>query len=425
MRIDIGYILGHLSEFLLFIYYADTSFFSKKSYMKSNLISLCGYIILFGIGLLSNAPLSILSFFVSNVVLLRGCYNLKFKNAVFYSIILDTLSVIGEYMVMYILNINCDTMSGITMQESLAITVGGKLIYLIGIIFLKRFTNQKSADCNEYQMMLAVIPLLTIVCLTMIMSSEIALSLFIFLSVVFLLINFITFYVNAVLGEKNRTIRALQEEYSQNKAELSEYQLISEKYENTRIMRHDFHKQLSVLKELIAEDNSRARQYMNQIQSAQRELDYARYTDNKILNILLAQKIKECHKYGTEIHIHSSAPSLSFVSDIDTVAIFSNLLDNAVEACGQSENKEIYVDLYTVNNAYSAVKIENNADKEPIVIDGLLRTQKKKMDIHGMGIQSINNALKKYGSELNWSYDKGNKFFSAMILIRVPEKYSV
>lgn len=71
------------------------------------------------------------------------------------------------------------------------------------------------------------------------------------------------------------------------------------------------------------------------------------------------------------------------------------------------------------------MKIENNADKEPIVLDGLLRTQKKKMDIHGMGIQSINNALKKYGSELNWSYDKGNKFFSAMILIRVPEKYSV
>ena len=422
MRMDIGYILGHLSEFILFIYYADTSFYPRKSYLKSNLISLCGYIVLFGIGLLSNASLSILSFFIINVCLLRGCYNLKIKNAVFYSIILDTLSVIGEYMVMYILSVNCEAMSGITMQQSLAITVGGKLIYLTGIILLRRFTNQKSIDCNESQMILAFIPLLTIVCLTIIMGSEISSSLFILLSVVFLLINFITFYVNTGLGEKNRTIKALQEEYNQNKAELSEYQLISEKYENTKIMRHDFHKQLSVLKDLIAEDNSRARQYMKQIQSAQRELDYARYTDNRILNILLAQKIKECHKYGIEIHIHSSAPSLSFISDIDTVAIFSNLLDNAIESCGQSKDKGIYVDLYTVNNSYSAVKIENNADKEPIVLDGLLRTQKKRMDIHGIGIQSINNALRKYGSELNWSYDKENKFFSAMILIRIPEK---
>lgn len=71
------------------------------------------------------------------------------------------------------------------------------------------------------------------------------------------------------------------------------------------------------------------------------------------------------------------------------------MLDNAIEAAEHAEIMEIYVDLYTVNNVYSAVKIENHTAKEPIVLDGLLSTQKENTDIHGMGIKSINNALKK------------------------------
>jgi sensor histidine kinase YesM len=98
------------------------------------------------------------------------------------------------------------------------------------------------------------------------------------------------------------------------------------------------------------------------------------------------------------------------------------MLDNAIEAAENAEKKEIYVDLYTVNNTYSAVKIENYTDKEPIILDGLLRTQKQNTDIHGIGIKSINNALKKYNSELTWTYDEENKFFRAIALIHIPQK---
>lgn len=419
MRIDIGYILGHVSELILFIYYANTSFYPKNN-VRSNLISLGGYMILFAVGLIGNAALSISSFLVINIILLMSGYSIKLKGAIFYALILDVLSIIGEYMFIQLLNINSGAMGEITQQQSLAITVGGKLMYLIGIVFLKRYTNQKMTENNDSQLVLAVVPMLTIVCLTLMMNSEIAPRLFLLVCIVFLLMNIITFYINAGLDEKNRALRQLQEEYNQNKAELCEYQLLSEKYENTKIMRHDFHKQLNVLKELITEDNVRAKEYMRQIQFSQRELDYAQYTDNKILNILLEQKIKECHKHGVEVHINSLFPVMSFVSDIDVVAIFSNLIDNAMEASMKSEEKEIYIDLYTVNHAYSAVKIENSADSEPVVLNGLLRTQKGRRDIHGMGIKSINNALKKYNSELNWTYDKENKFFTAMVLIHIP-----
>ena len=271
-------------------------------------------------------------------------------------------------------------------------------------------------------MVIMTVPVLTIICLTMLMTIEIDNLVFLFICIVFLLINFTTFYVNTGLNNRNHELKILQEEYNKNKAELSEYELLADKYENTKIMRHDFHKQLDALKELIGEDNIRAKEYMRQMEFSQRELDYAQYTDNKILNILFAQKIKESHTRGAEIHIQSEKPTLSFISDIDTVAIFSNMLDNAIEAAEKGDNKEIYVDLYTVNDAYAAVRIENYTDKEPVVLDGVLSTQKQDAELHGMGIKSINNALKKYNSELSWSYDKEKKFFRALALIHIPSE---
>jgi hypothetical protein len=421
---NIGYILGHFCEYLLFIYYADACFYPRKSYKKSNLISFFGYFILFAVGLTGKAPISIAAFFIVNIILLMYCYNVKLKNAIFYSLILDTLSCIGEYIIVYALESRYDIVSEkiiLTLRQTMLILIGGKLIYLAGIIFLKHFTIKKLAYDDETYLISAIIPILTIMCLSVMMAMEMNTSLYLFFCSAFLVINFITFYINAGLNEKNRSLKLLRNEYDHNKAELSEYQLLYEKYESTKIMRHDFHKQLDVLKTLISTDNVQANEYMRQIGFAQRELDYAQYTDNKILNILLSQKVKECHERNIEIHIHSSSPELSFISDIDTVAIFSNMLDNAIEAAEKAEKKEIYVELYKVNRSYSAVKIENYTDKEPIILDGLLRTQKKNSDIHGVGIKSINNALKKYGSELTWTYDKENKFFSALALMHIPK----
>lgn len=426
MNISIGYILGHVFEYILFIYFANTSFYPRKSYVISSTISLFGYAALFAIGILGVVPISVLLFFIVNTVLLKCCYNIKLKNALFYSIILDMLSTIGEYIIIYISGIDISNLSIVTDQQAMAITVGGKLIYLIGVIILKKFAVEKTRQDNEIQIILVVIPLMTILCLTLMMKIEMSNHLFTCICIIFLIVNFVSAYINEKLNDKNIKLKVLQEEYNKNKAELSEYQLLAEKYESTRIMRHDFRKQLEVLKELIAADNIQAKEYMQQIRFSQRELDYAQYTDNKILNILLAQKVKECHEHGIEIHIHSVSPVLSFISDIDTVAIFSNMIDNAIEAAEKADIKEIYVDLYTVNGSYSAVKIENYTAKEPIVLNGLLRTQKKNTDIHGMGVKSINNALKKYGSELTWTYDRKRKYFRAAAVIHVPgEKNNV
>lgn len=202
MNISIGYILGHVFEYILFIYFANTSFYPRKSYVISSTISLFGYAALFAIGILGVVPLSVLLFFIVNTVLLKCCYNIKLKNALFYSIILDMLSTIGEYIIIYISGIDISNLSIVTDQQAMAITVGGKLIYLIGVIILKKFAVEKTRQDNEIQIILVVIPLMTILCLTLMMKIEMSNHLFTCICIIFLIVNFVSAYINEKLNDK-------------------------------------------------------------------------------------------------------------------------------------------------------------------------------------------------------------------------------
>ncbi len=64
--------------------------------------------------------------------------------------------------------------------------------------------------------------------------------------------------------------------------------------------------------------------------------------------------------------------------------------------------------------------IENYTDSEPVILNGMLHTQKKDADVHGIGIKSINNALKKYNSEMTWKYDSNQNFFRALAVVHIP-----
>lgn len=444
------YLIGYFCEFLLFFYYAEMDFCPRRNRIIRIVFLFCGYMFLGYAGLQNRADITLILFFLVNYALLTFCYRVSRKNAICYCLFLDVLTVAAEYVIQYSFGINrqfiwdyhspgefADSLLfmfsserypvGISFAEMdirqvLLVSVSGFLVFLTGILFLKRFTSHNKTEAGEIQPLLAAVPLLSMICMLLLMSAGMQTSVFLFICLVFLAINFLAFYINTQLGEQNRKLKNLLKESGSNKEMLAEYRILSEKYENTKIMRHDFRRQLDILKDLIEEDNTQAREFIQQIQFSQRQMDYAKYTDNRILNILLAQKVRTCHESGIEIHIYSDAPVLAFLSEIDTVAVFSNLLDNAIEAAALSEQKEIYVDLYTVNNTYSAVKIENSVEKEPLIVDGQLLTLKADSENHGIGIKSVNQALKKYNSMLNWSYDSENKFFRAMILIHVPER---
>lgn len=414
-----GYILGHLCELILFVYYAKISFYPKHSAVVRGATVLIGYGCLFVVGLKQNVILSNVAFYLVNAFLLMFGYRVSTTKAALCSLMLDLISVVGEYIVIFILSIDFFGGRNISSTNSMIITVLGKFIYFIGVIILTKMTGKES-EKNGAVLILIAMPALSIAILSVLVNATMSNAMFCFVCIAFVCMNFIMVFINAGINEKNNKLRKLQHEYDLNKAALLQYNGLAESYENTKIMRHDFRKQLEILKNMIDTDNNAAKEHINQLQKAQNELNVAEYTDNGIVNIIINRKRKECDEKGIEMQIHSTKPTLRFVEAVDSVAVFENLLDNAIEACQRSNEKDIFLDMYTVNSAYTAIKLENSADCEPIAVGGFLRTQKNNSDIHGLGVRSINNALKKYGSKMDWSYDKNNKIFRTIILFSVP-----
>lgn len=419
MRIDAGLIIGIALEFVIMLYFANSTLQPKKNYYMSSAICFIGYLIIFGVSIFNMFIFNIISFTIIDFLIFILGYRINYKTALFQTFMMTLFMFLGELLMLFILKLGLDTESMVaaTVQQSMLITIGGKLIYFLAVFVMKKVHKKRNISSEKSSLILAIMPIITVLCIVMVYPLTLDRRVFTAIYIGVISVNFITITVNELVISKNRKIRMLENENYKNSVELEEYKTIKEKYEHSRIMNHDFREHLNILKTLISEDIQKAQEYVGTVEKECEDSKIEKYSDNDILNILLIRKKKECEENGIKLNITSTNPKLDFIDGMDTVAIFSNLINNAIEACSNSARKDIFIDLYTVNNAFSVIKVENYADKEPIVVEGMLRSGKDDGNSHGIGIKSINNSLSKYDGKMSWSYDKAKGMFRTVISI--------
>lgn len=419
MRIDAGLIIGIVLEFVIMLYFANSTLQPKKNYYISSAICFIGYLIIFGVSIFNMFIFNIISFTIIDFLIFILGYRINYKTALFQTFMMTLFMFLGELLILFILKLGLDTESMVaaTVQQSMLITIGGKLIYFLAVFVMKKVHKKRNISSEKSSLILAIMPIITVLCIVMVYPLTLDRRVFTAIYIGAISVNFITITVNELVISKNRKIRMLENENYKNSVELEEYKTIKEKYEHSRIMNHDFREHLNILKTLISEDIQKAQEYVGTVEKECEDSKIEKYSDNDILNILLICKKKECEENGIKLNITSTNPKLDFIDGMDTVAIFSNLINNAIEACSNSVRKDIFIDLYTVNNAFSVIKVENYADKEPIVIEGMLRSGKDNGNYHGIGIKSINNSLSKYDGKMSWSYDKAKGMFRTVISV--------
>lgn len=89
----------------------------------------------------------------------------------------------------------------------------------------------------------------------------------------------------------------------------------------------------------------------------------------------------------------------------------------------ESDEKFITMKLFKNGNRFVA-EIRNSAKKKPSVIGNVLKTTKKDKELHGVGIKSIEAAVKRCNGCLDWSYDEKQRIFEANVVLIVPSQKS-
>ena len=175
---------------------------------------------------------------------------------------------------------------------------------------------------------------------------------------------------------------------------------------------HDLKYRLEALK------SQSGHQELEDIQNAVDIYDAAVRTDNPALDVVLSNKSLLCLSKHITLTCIADGKRLSFMAEPDIYALFSNILDNAIEAAQQvplSTGRVICLNIARRGNLTS-ISLENSCARAAAFRDGLPLTTKEDAERHGFGVKSIRYIVEKYGGTMEISQSEGRFSLNIMFL---------
>ncbi|MBR1376587.1 MAG: GHKL domain-containing protein [Bacilli bacterium] len=183
------------------------------------------------------------------------------------------------------------------------------------------------------------------------------------------------------------------------------YKQISIKEEEIRKINHDIRNDLQVV---VGLKNEKDRiDFINKINDRLDKDNIKSYSKNEILNILLNIKSIEAKKYDIDMDINIGC-SINFMEDIDICNLFTNIIDNAIEASKETNDKK--VSLLVKSNKGNINIIVSNSFKHK---NKLFLSNKGKN--HGYGLKIIDDIVSKYNGDISYTYE--NNIFELVVMI--------
>lgn len=194
------------------------------------------------------------------------------------------------------------------------------------------------------------------------------------------------------------------------------YLSLQESQEMLKKLHHDINNHMICIKNIHG-DNSLASEYINEISNQIESCKYNFDSKNMVLDIILTEKKYICDKNKIDFLVDINFEKCNFMNMVDICSIFSNILDNAIEACNKIKNKDKKITLKgTIVNDFFIVKCVNTKENDVILSGDNIITDKKDKNLHGIGINSVKSSVKKYDGNVEIKFEE-DKF---MVVICIP-----
>lgn len=169
------------------------------------------------------------------------------------------------------------------------------------------------------------------------------------------------------------------------------YTDLEQKYQESRKAIHDMKNHLQAVEALCnAGKNHEGKAYIDDLYHMLNVMGEQYYSDVKMLNIILNEKIKQAQNRNITVRAEIGETELDHMRDMDITAIFANLLDNAIEAAEASGEKWIHMKMDTVHE-FVVVSLENSVGDAPTCA----KHGREKSHM-GVGLKNVKEALERY-----------------------------
>ena len=211
---------------------------------------------------------------------------------------------------------------------------------------------------------------------------------------------------------KKTFLKIVELQTEQSKTHLDEVRSI---HKEMRGYKHDFHNHLQTLKGYIeAGESERALKYIEELDYGVMNTDTLLKTGNVSVDVILSAKIAKAKSKGINVTVKANLPDNLNVTDVELSIVIGNLLDNAIEACTASTDKEPFIRVYLVMKSNMLYFSMLNSSGDKLKKNGSLFNSKKG-GFHGFGLRRAESIIEKHGGWIKYNSEDGA--FSSEFLV--------
>ena len=193
------------------------------------------------------------------------------------------------------------------------------------------------------------------------------------------------------------------------------YELLRDKDLQTRKFRHDIRSHLATMQILCEKGNYEGiKEYLDNINGIVDNMANSFSVGHEIIDAMLNQYAYQANKEGIEMKVSGRIPNNLNISTFDLCTIFSNLLQNAIEAASKCKSGKIYV-LCQHYKGNLLLTIQNDFEKKPESVGGWFKTSKLDEQNHGFGMMNVKECVERNGG--TFYTEIVDKYFKAVVLL--------
>ena len=261
-------------------------------------------------------------------------------------------------ILIYGINMACDCLSVYSFSNyivgegynEIAAYITVFLISICEFIAERYAVKKKNADFTPpYWNILLLIPIISIILLFILLMNNLNNRVILVLvSAGILFINMLIFYLYNVLLDTYLKLGENAAFERQIAGYANQLEVLMKSEEKISSLRHDMKHHLNELKIMAEQDDDRRYEILNYIKNMQmfieNESEYSS-SGNKEVDSILNYMINKAEKVLDKVEYKISIPKEFGIRAFDLNIIFGNLLDNAIAAASNSENKWLFIDV--------------------------------------------------------------------------------
>ena len=339
-------------------------------------------------------------------------YQELWKKRLWVSLVLFSLDMANSLIVLFIFG-------NIAKFQQPAIQA---LLMLICTTIISRISYSSEAKeiafDRKQTLLLLVIPAMSVIVLSVLMLGEPSKMFAILISGYMLMINISVFYLYNILIENYIHLRDNDRYKQQTYAYQNQLEVIMESRNRVRALRHDMKNHILALQVLVQrKELEETSKYLDSMKNFMTNPEEYVKTGNDAVDSLLNYKIQKANEFLNVVETKISIPEQLRLRSFDLNVLLGNLLDNAIDASMQTEDKKLKITI-KLDKGILFINICNSCQR---IADGksdFLETTKEDKVNHGIGLKNVRRIVKKYHGDIAFLYENNSMETDVMMYIK-------